>query len=99
MMLGPKLAASDCSALTLESRGRTLDRRDSRLWTGLHTSGQLQRTLTLSHLPGPAEPLLWIPDIVCGAFNMAARGDARAWDVLKHRVTHTALDSKGQPLA
>lgn len=99
LALAGRLSQAGCNALALESRGHSLDASDFSFWKRIQTSNQFHHAVTLSHVPGPAEPLLWIPDIVCGAFNTWMRGDARAWDLLKHRVTHTALDSKGQPFS
>lgn len=93
-----ELHHAGCKDLTLESRGRGLDRNDVSLAVANARRAQQPLALRVAHEQGWKEPLLWIPDIICGAFNMAARGELRAWDLLEHRVTHIALNPKGQPL-
>ena len=91
------LIDNGCVGVCLESRGRKLDRNDSLSWQEIQSSRQQHRQVTLSHTPGPSEPLLWLPDIVCGAFRSAVLGDAQAWNMLAHKVNHIALESKGRP--
>ena len=94
----PELDRLGCGDLILESRNQHLDRREREVLLSIF--GQAHRPLTarLSHARGADEPLLWLADIVCGAFTMAQRGDSSAWDLLSHRITHIALDDKGYPI-
>lgn len=50
----------------LEARQATQDRRDIELFRSSVLPAGLRR-IRASHQPGAAEPLLWIPDAVCGA--------------------------------
>lgn len=67
-----ELDALGVETLTLESRGRADDRRDLQALQTFRAQRVVSGTLRMYHQPGPAEPLLWIPDAVCGAV-VAAR--------------------------
>lgn len=54
------------SRVIFESRGPG-DKRDRHLIDVMRSTHVISSALRVDHLPGPAEPLLWIPDIVCGA--------------------------------
>lgn len=84
--------------LILESRNRTLDRIEIGALRAIFGSAHRRQKIQLQHIPGSQEPLLWLADILCGSLSMAIRGDSRAWDALKHRATHIALDAKGRLL-
>ena len=71
--------------LVLERRERSQDEKDEAQWAALTRSGAL-RSLTLSHVHGPDEPRLWVPDQVLGAYGDALTGDTRAWEHLAHLV-------------
>jgi hypothetical protein len=57
-----------------ESRGPADDRRDRELMTTLRTKGAVSAALRMEHVPGPAEPMLWIPDSICGSVVSARCG-------------------------
>jgi hypothetical protein len=59
----------------IESRGAADDSRDVDLLQALRRQHALAAPLRFDHLAGPAEPLLWAPDILCGALNEARMGD------------------------
>lgn len=52
--------------MTLESRGRADDKRNRDALAAFRAKRAVSPRLRIDHLPGPAEPLLWIPDAVCG---------------------------------
>lgn len=58
----------------LESRGPADDRRDIQMVNALRGQKYLTASMRLRHAVGRSEPLLWIPDAVCGAVNSARRG-------------------------
>ncbi len=76
-----------CDALTLESRGAADDRRDRQLLHWLRTSGQLQSGLVMSHAAGPADPVLWIADALCGAVAHERTGEPHYLKAIESRVT------------
>lgn len=59
----------------IESRGAADDARDLNLLQALRRQHALAAPLRFNHLAGPAEPLLWAPDMICGALNEARMGD------------------------
>ncbi|MFC6712653.1 hypothetical protein [Branchiibius cervicis] len=71
--------------IRLESRGRADDRRDVEMLNVLKTSQAAART-RLSHFVGRTEPMLWIPDAVCGAVVSARTGSREYQDVLRDRL-------------
>jgi hypothetical protein len=66
---------SGCGILTMESRGAGLDRKDRDMVDAMRAARTLDGTLRLEHAPGPAEPMLWIADAVCGAVVASRTGD------------------------
>lgn len=80
-----ELEQAGCTHLTLESRGLKADHRDRALLDALRAQ-HLSRTVRLHHQPGPVEPLLAIPDAICGAYNAARNGNPRWWDQLNHAI-------------
>lgn len=59
----------------IESRGTADDARDLDLLQRLRRRHVLAAPLRFHHVVGPAEPLLWAPDIVCGVLNEARAGN------------------------
>lgn len=74
------LAGMGCDTLTLESRGPADNRRDIDMVQALRSSRVLTEPMRVQHATGPAEPLLWIADALCGAVVSARRGDPRWLD-------------------
>ncbi len=68
--------------LTLESRGIGDDRKDIEFVTKLRSSHSLLESPLIEHVPGRMEPLLWIPDIVCGAVFAYLNGQTEFWGAL-----------------
>ncbi|WP_293768004.1 hypothetical protein [uncultured Corynebacterium sp.] len=63
----------------LESRHKEQNRRDVEHLVALQGQGQL-RGVRISHLQGSESAMVWIPDVVLGAYNSARQGDTRLWD-------------------
>lgn len=61
--------------LLLESRGPADDKRDRHLLDTMRAKRVLPGGLRMGHAPGPSEPLLWLPDAVCGAVTQSRLGD------------------------
>jgi hypothetical protein len=76
--------------LTLESRGSGLDRRDRDLVDALRASRRLGG-LRVDHAPGPADPMLWLADAVCGAVVASRTGDPSYLGLIRHRVQITEV--------
>lgn len=53
--------------MILESRGRADDRRDLLALQGFRAQQVVSSSLRMYHEAGPVEPMLWVPDAVCGA--------------------------------
>lgn len=84
-----------CNRLMLESRGPADDKRDRNLLDAMrakHQSGGLR----LDHRRGPEEPLLWIPDALCGALTSSRIGEGRWLEKLEERIHITEIDQRPQ---
>lgn len=64
------------SRATFESRGRKDDRRDLDVLQAFRASKRVSGSLRIYHQAGPVQPMLWIPDAVCGAVTADRTGDA-----------------------
>ncbi|GAP61413.1 conserved hypothetical protein [Arthrobacter sp. Hiyo1] len=58
-----------------ESRGPADDRRDRKHLDSLKASRRITGSFRVDHLAGRIEPLLWVPDIFCGALSQARTGN------------------------
>jgi hypothetical protein len=76
-----QLELADCNHLTLESRGKADDKRD-RDWFDAQLASKSFSGFRIKHAAGPAEPLLWLADAVCGAVVEARLGHKRWLDKL-----------------
>lgn len=84
-----------CSHLMLESRGPADDNRDRTLLDTMRAKKQSD-VLRLDHTPGPEEPLLWIPDALCGAITAFRTGEKRWLEVIAERIHITEIDERPQ---
>ncbi|WP_322779345.1 hypothetical protein [Frankia sp. Cas4] len=53
----------------------------------LRATKAVSSILRMDHLPGPAEPLLWLPDAVCGAMTRARTGEPAFAKTIESRLT------------
>ncbi|MGW5142681.1 hypothetical protein ACWEPH_26790 [Nocardia beijingensis] len=74
--LFPQLAHMSCRNVTLESRGG-MDRSDLDILQKFRARRVIDATMRIEHQRGRAEPVLAVPDIVCGA-------------IVQHRVGNSA---------
>lgn len=82
-------------AVTLESRGPKDDARDAQTLDFMRRSRSLSGArLHMKHQPGPADPLLWVPDIICGAVTRQRLGDPSYLQVLRAKVELISIDTK-----
>lgn len=72
-------------AVTFESRGPA-DKLDRNLVDALRARKLIDATLRVDHISGPGEPLLWFPDIVCGAVNQDRAGVTSFFDKFRDRA-------------
>lgn len=63
--------------VVLESRGPADDRRDMDLVNALRGQQHLSSQLRMDHRIGRSEPMLWIPDAICGVITSARTGKTR----------------------
>jgi len=88
-----ELIEAGCVELVLESRGTRADKRDRDLLDALRARKQATG-LRLSHSPGPADPVLWIADAMCGAVVADRTGRPRWLTRLEDQVTVLHVDAR-----
>lgn len=81
-----ELHALGVSDVVIESRGPS-DKLDRKLVDTMRAKRMIDSTLRIEHVPGPAEPLLWVPDVVCGAVAQERYGNPLYMDRLRRSVT------------
>lgn len=82
-----ELEARSILDVVLESRGRADDRRDIQMLNALRGQHYLSTSIRLTHVVGRYEPMLWIPDAVCGAVTSARIGDPSHQSILNQQLT------------
>jgi hypothetical protein len=75
-----------CPQVTLESRGRADDSRDREMLQFLRRSHTPAGAIRMDHQVGPKEPMLWIPDAVCGAITRHRTGDRVFFERIQART-------------
>ncbi len=81
-----ELESLGVSDVVLESRGRADDQRDVELANALRGQRRLSTNMRLTHRLGRNEPLLWIPDVICGAVSHSRTGAGQYLDLLDPKV-------------
>ncbi len=89
----------DVATITFESRGSADDRKDRVMLDALRSRRTVSASLRMDHLPGPAEPLLWAADVLCGAVVQHRLGDPRYLSALSARTEVTVIKVGLDPLA
>jgi hypothetical protein len=81
-----QLHGFEVTRLCMEARESELNRLDVR--TAQHARRQLPpgAEFRVDHQPGPAEPLLWVADVVAGARRAAQLGQSAYWETLGERA-------------
>jgi hypothetical protein len=82
-----ELDQSGVTRMVLESRGTKDDQRDRKTIDAFRASKTVSGALRMEHASGPAEPLLWLPDAVCGAMTRARTGEPAFTTPLKSKLT------------
>jgi hypothetical protein len=88
-----ELTALGCDELVLESRGRADDKRDRQLLDRLRRSRRLQSELHMTHIGGPADPVLWIADALCGVVVQERTGDPSYMKIIESRLTIEVIEA------
>lgn len=81
----PVLESYEISTLVLESRTLPQDQRDLEHLAQMRTR-HLVRTIRMDHIRGSAEPCLWIPDQVLGAYGDTKTGKLDFSEFLRENV-------------
>ena len=89
----PELTRCGCTHLVIESRGARDDRRDRDMLDALRAKKEITG-LRLDHAPGPADPVLWIADAVCGAVVAHRTGESRWLEAIADRVMIQNVDHR-----
>ncbi|GAA1936275.1 hypothetical protein GCM10009797_32300 [Nocardioides hwasunensis] len=66
----------EVATVTFESRGPADDRRDIDMVGAMRAEQTITSQLRIEHQKGPLDPLLWVPDAVCGALTADRVGDS-----------------------
>jgi hypothetical protein len=88
-----EISGFGCDHLVLESRGATDDSRDRKMMEYMRRGKKLVSPLRLSHEPGPRDPMLWIPDILCGAIVQGRTGDPTYLERIASRTTVRMIET------
>jgi len=88
-----ELEARSCGVLTMESRGKSDDKRDEIMLRSMRAQ-QISAQLRLEHEWGGANPMLWIADALCGAVVSARTGNARWLDQLAGMCDVIVVDER-----
>lgn len=87
-----ELAVRDVTTVVFEARGEADDRRDRDMVAYLRAQRRLTSELRVSHVPGLQDPMLWVPDAVCGAHNERRLGNGAYFDALSAQVRVEVVD-------
>ncbi|MCO5997707.1 hypothetical protein [Actinoallomurus rhizosphaericola] len=82
-----ELASAGVSEVILESRQDRQNKSDRRLIDTLLARKVIAPEVRIRHALGPAEPLLWLPDIVAGAVVAARCGQPECFDRISDIVS------------
>ena len=90
-ILLPELAALGVDHVVLESRGAKDDQRDRKMLDYLRQQSTIATALRIDHQVGRHEPLLWVPDALCGIISAYRSGEPCYYDKIAHKITLTQL--------
>lgn len=93
-VLLPELAALGVDRVVLESRGVKDDQRDRQMLDYLRRQSAIDTSLKIDHRVGRHEPLLWVPDSLCGIISAYRCGDSGFYDKIAHKITLTQLQPR-----
>lgn len=73
--------------VVFESRGKADDQRDRNMLNALRGQKVVSASVRITHVIGRDEPLLWIPDAVCGAVTSSRTGLPDYQQLLESQLT------------
>lgn len=88
-----ELAAGGVSDIIVEARGKKDDRKDLETLDFMRQRRMLPAPLHIHHQIGREQPLLWIPDIVCGLVGLDLREAGEMLDTIRSAMTVHHLES------
>lgn len=83
----PELVSLGVGTAIVESRGPKDDQRDRKTLQHLRNKRLLTDPLHMSHVGGPADPMLWVPDACCGVVTQLRCGKKHFYQQIESRVT------------
>ncbi len=86
-VLFPELGDLGVDHVILESRGPKDDQRDRQMLDYLRQRRLLNSTMRIDHQVGRDEPLLWIPDALCGMVTARRCGEPELFETLASKIT------------
>ncbi|WP_258343184.1 hypothetical protein [Saccharopolyspora gregorii] len=89
----PEVEAAGASVLTLESRRPRNDKLDQQTVAVCKRKRAISMKVHVEFTAGDAEPMLWLPDIVCGSALAAARGNRRYLEQLADAARLLEVDA------
>lgn len=72
--------------VVLESRGPADDRRDLEMLGRLRARRIVGTGIRMFHARGHDEPLVWLPDVICGAVGAESRGNRDYRALIDHQI-------------
>lgn len=89
-----ELDTRGCALLVLEERTASLNDKDIAAATAFHVTGVVSKGLYVLHRAPETEPMLWIADVIVGAYSVALRGQPTYREVLASLGTEIAIPSR-----
>lgn len=86
-LLLPELARLGVARAVLESRGRADDLRDRKMLDYLRRQRILEYPFHIDHQVGRHEPMLWVPDAVCGMVTSLRGGNGTYFELVRSQIT------------
>lgn len=93
-VLLPELARLGVVRTVLESRGHADDLRDRKLLDYLRQQRLIESPFHMDHLVGRHEPMLWVPDAVCGMVSNLRTGNGVHYELVRSQVTLHQVEPK-----
>jgi hypothetical protein len=82
-----ELAQMGVDEAVFESRGKADDRRDAAMLDSMRRAKTLPRRIHMNHVRGRLEPMLWVPDAVCGSIVELRCGNEDNYDLIASTTT------------
>lgn len=93
-VLLPELARLGVRRAIMESRGVADDKRDREMLDHLRQQHLIESGLHVDHIVGRQEPILWVPDAMCGIITSLRTGNASYYDLISRQITLMHVPAK-----